>query len=67
MKSNEFKNKNDQELRQILSEKREKIREIAFSSSGGKAGDVKERSRVRKDIARILTILQENVSAKKSN
>ena len=57
MKSKDILKKNKKELETILSEKRPALRDFRFSVSGSNARNVKEGIALRKDIARILTIL----------
>jgi len=53
----EFKNKTEKELKGILGEKRVALRNFRFSIAGSKVKNVKEGQGLRKDIARILTVL----------
>ena len=55
----DIKTKNDQDLIALLAEKRDALRLFRFKLSGGKSRDVKEGRNIRRDIARILTILKE--------
>lgn len=50
--------KTEKELKIILAEKREALRVFRFALSGSKTKNVKEGLNLRKDIARILTILK---------
>ncbi|XOB41594.1 MAG: 50S ribosomal protein L29 [Candidatus Nealsonbacteria bacterium] len=59
MKSAELSQKPKNELQALLSEKRERLRQLRFSISSGKVKNVREIRIVKKDIARILTILKE--------
>ncbi len=59
----EFINKSKKELETLLSEKRLALRNFRFSVSGSNVRNVKEGSVLKKDMARILTILN-NKSAK---
>lgn len=45
------------ELTKLLDEKRETLRALRFSSAGSRAKDTNEASKLRKDIARIMTAL----------
>lgn len=57
MKTKEIKAKKDQELTELLKTKREELRVFRFGSAGSKSRNVKEGKNLRKDIARILTVL----------
>lgn len=49
--------KNEKELKQLLAEKREALRDFRFSMKGSRIRNTKEGSLLRKDIARILGLL----------
>jgi ribosomal protein L29 len=49
--------KTQKELIQLLSEKREALRVFRFALSGSKTKNIKEGQNLRKDIARIMTLL----------
>jgi len=53
----DFKKKTDQDLNRILSEKRAGLREFRFGLAGSKTKNVKKGRETRKDIARVLTEL----------
>lgn len=53
----EFEGKTKEELRKDLKNKEESLRAFRFGISGTKARNVKEGRNIRKDIARIKTIL----------
>lgn len=57
MKTKEFKDKSNSDLSKILAEKREALRVFRFGGAGAKTKNVKEGNHLRKDIARILTIM----------
>ncbi|HOK00522.1 MAG TPA: 50S ribosomal protein L29 [Candidatus Pacearchaeota archaeon] len=59
MKAKELKNKTPDELKQLLKEKREKLYQFKVDLSAGKVKDIREIRLIKKDIARILTILKE--------
>jgi len=59
-----FSNKSIKELQTMISEKRNALRNFRFSVSGSNARNVKEGKNTRKDIARILTILNEKQKIK---
>jgi ribosomal protein L29 len=52
-------NKDDAGLKDVLLEKREAMRSFRFKISGAKSRNVKELRNLRRDVARILTLLQE--------
>ena len=60
MKAKEIKNKNKDELRKLLQEKREALRTFRFGIAGSKVRNVREGRGLRRDIARILTIINSN-------
>ncbi|HEY4505572.1 MAG TPA: 50S ribosomal protein L29 [Candidatus Paceibacterota bacterium] len=55
--ANEFVKKSTKELTSLLSEKRLALRSFRFSVSGSNVRNVKEGNALKKDIARILTVL----------
>ena len=57
MKLKELKEKSAADLEKLLKEKREALRRFRFDVTGGKIKNVKEGFNLRKDIARILTML----------
>ncbi|HRH26593.1 MAG TPA: 50S ribosomal protein L29 [Parcubacteria group bacterium] len=57
MKIKELVKKNNAELVKTLSEKRTALRDFRFSVSGSNVRNVKEGKVLKKDIARILTLL----------
>ena len=58
MKIQELRQKNKVELQKILQDNREKLRQLRFDLAAGKVKDVREIRLIKKDIARILTILR---------
>ena len=58
MKINKLRQKSKSELQKILSDNREKLRQLRFDLAAGKVKNVREVRKVKKDIARILTILK---------
>jgi len=60
MKIKEIKTKTNPDLNKLLSDKREALRVFRFGTAGSKAKNVKEGRELKKDIARILTVLSEN-------
>ncbi len=59
MKIKELKTKGEAELQKDLAMLQEKTRELRFKIHAQEHKNVKEISHIRKDIARILTILKE--------
>jgi len=66
MKPGELRNKSDKELQKLLNDKREQLRKMRFGLFLDKVKNVSEINQVRKDIARILTILREKQMVKTS-
>ena len=58
MKIKELRQKSNEELTKILSEKRNSLLGLRFDISGGKMKNVKAMHETKKDIARILTLLK---------
>lgn len=54
----DIKTKDAQTLNDLLAQKREALRAFRFGSAGSKSRNVKEGLNLRKDIARILTVLK---------
>ena len=59
MRVSELRQKPKTELKQILGEEREKLRQLRFDLAAGKVKNIREARRIKKEIARILTILNE--------
>jgi len=55
MKMKDLINKNKAELLKELNEKKLLVKDLRFGIAGSKSKDVKEFSKIRKDIARIMT------------
>jgi len=53
----ELTNKTEKELKQLLIDKREALRVFRFALSGGKVRNLKEGQNLKKEIARIMTLL----------
>jgi ribosomal protein L29 len=53
----QLEKKTEKELTELLSEKREELREFRFSMKGSRIRNTKEGQLLRKDIARILFLL----------
>jgi large subunit ribosomal protein L29 len=58
MKAQELRKKSKEELEKLLKEKKDYLQKLKFDLSLGKLKNVKEIGQVKKDIARILTILK---------
>ena len=58
MKITELRQKSESELQKILSDNREKLRQLRFDLAAGKVKNVREIRKIKKDIARILTMLK---------
>lgn len=56
-KKETFDTKDEKELKKLLGEKREALRDFRFSAKGSRIRNTKEGSHFRKDIARILFTL----------
>lgn len=66
MKFKELKDKKSIDLEKLVAEKKESIRTIRSNTSGSKTRNVKEMHNLKKDIARILTAMnQGNTVTKK--
>ncbi|MCI0597582.1 50S ribosomal protein L29 [Candidatus Parcubacteria bacterium] len=52
-----FNDKTKEELMKLLGEKREELRKLRFEAAGARPKDTNAPSKVRKDIARIMTAL----------
>jgi ribosomal protein L29 len=57
MKITEIEKKSEKELQILLQEKKESLRHYRFNLVGGKVKNVKEGKNIKKDIARIFTVL----------
>ncbi len=66
MEIKELKGKKQKDLQNLLAEKREKLRLFKFDLASGKVKNVREIRSTRKDIAQIITILNENQKQNKS-
>ena len=60
MKTKDFKTYSKENLESLLREKRELLRVFNFNLSSGKVKNVKEARELRKDVARIFTLLSSN-------
>ncbi len=57
MKTKDISNKTAADLNKLVSEKREALRVFRFGAAGSKTKNVKQGREIRRDIARILTVL----------
>ena len=53
----ELSKKTEKELKVLLTEKKEALRVFRFAMSGGKVKNLKEGSKLKKEIAQIMTLL----------
>jgi len=60
MKTTDLRKKNETELHKLLTEQESELRSIRFGTSSGGTKNVKKARSIRKDIARIKTILHSN-------
>lgn len=65
MKKEEILRKSKEELQKILQDSREKLRQLRFDLAAGKVKNVREVRKIKKDIARILTVIKESSFDKK--
>lgn len=61
MKPSELRQKSPEDLKNLLRESKEKLTQLRFDLASGKVKNIREIRLVKKDIARILTILQKHV------
>ena len=66
-KKETFQNKDEKELKKLLAEKREALREFRFNMKGSRVRNTKEGSVIRKEIARILQALDTKQVAETGN
>lgn len=59
MRISELRQKSKEELQKLLQENREKLRQLRFDLMAGKVKNVREIRMIKKDIARILTLLKQ--------
>lgn len=65
MKIRELRQKPKKELQENLIGLRDKLRELRFNLTGGKVKNIKEIHQTKKDIAKVLTLLNEKSKEKK--
>lgn len=64
MKEVELQKKSKAKLKELLIKRRARLRTLRFDLSSGKVKNVREIRSLRRDIARILTILEETKTTK---
>jgi len=64
MNPKELKKKSEKDLQQLIDEKRERIRQLRFTIASGKVKNVREIRALKRDIARILTALNNKENQK---
>lgn len=57
MKKEDFSQRPKEELVKLVADHREKLRNLKFDLASGKVKNVKEIRELKKDIARVLTVL----------
>ncbi|MCD6410674.1 50S ribosomal protein L29 [bacterium] len=67
MKTQDFRNKSEEELHSLLRQKRGALRQLRFDLVAGKVKNLREIRAVKKDIARILTVINEKRKIKEIN
>lgn len=58
MELNELRQKSKTELQKMLQDSRERLRQLRFDLAAGKVKNVREVRKIKKEIARILTLLK---------
>lgn len=58
MEINELRQKSKTELEKTLQDSRERLRQLRFDLAAGKVKNVREVRKIKKEIARILTLLK---------
>ena len=61
MKTKELREKSESELKALLSKSRERLRQLRFDLVSGKVKNIREIRLIRRDIARMLTILKQKL------
>ena len=64
MKASKLRKKSETELQKILRQKREKLQKLRFDLTAGKLKNFQEIKQTKRDIARILTVLNEKSKIK---
>ncbi len=65
IKMKDIQNKTQADLKKMVAEKREALRAFRFGGAGAKTKDVKQGRSIRKDIARMLTLITAQKKATK--
>jgi large subunit ribosomal protein L29 len=65
MKTKELRLMPVEDLKELLAKRRRELRELRFNLSAGKVKNIRELHNVKKDVARIETILREVALVKK--
>jgi ribosomal protein L29 len=63
MKIQDIKNKSREELNQLLADLRSKLLKLNFDLAENKVKDISQMNKTKKDIARILTTLKNQIKA----
>jgi len=58
MELNELRQKSKTELQKMLQDSRERLRQLRFDLAAGKVKNVREVRKIKKEIAKILTLLR---------
>ncbi len=64
MKISEFKQKPNKELKRLLQNDQDKLRQLRFDLASGRVKNVRKIRQIKKDIARIMTILNVKLEIK---
>ncbi len=59
MKIGELRQKSSEELKRVLKDSRNRLRQLRFDLASGKVKNVREIRALRKDVARILTLIKQ--------
>jgi large subunit ribosomal protein L29 len=62
MKAKELRKKTIKELRKMEMDLREQLRELKFALASGKVKNVRKIREIKRDIARILTVIREKLT-----
>lgn len=65
MKISEFKTKSMKDLRKLISDKKDALQAFRLGNSRSKTKNVKEGREIRKDIARIMTVMNQEAKIDK--
>ncbi|HUV81055.1 MAG TPA: 50S ribosomal protein L29 [Patescibacteria group bacterium] len=56
----ELRKKSKEEMQKILKDDREKLKQLRFDLAAGKVKNVREIRKIKKEVARILTLLKQS-------